>query len=70
MADWVLVDHPPAATLLDEEPRGHCADNPVLVGAVVDPVRVHQPVWVLALRSEPRVLHVGYTAERDLDKRI
>jgi hypothetical protein len=43
MADWVLVDHPPAPTFLSEKPRGHSADDPVLVGAVVDLVRVHGP---------------------------
>jgi hypothetical protein len=42
MADWVLVDHPPAPTFLSEKPRGHSADDPVLVGAVVDLVRVHR----------------------------
>jgi hypothetical protein len=29
-----------------------------------------RPVWVLAVRPELRVLHMGCTAERDLDKRI
>jgi hypothetical protein len=41
MADRVLVDHAPAPTLLSEEPRCHSANDPVLVGAVIDPVRVH-----------------------------
>jgi hypothetical protein len=41
MADRVRVDHAPAPALLSEEPRSNSADDPVLVGAVVDPVRVH-----------------------------
>jgi hypothetical protein len=43
LADWVLVDYEPAPTFLSEEPRCHSADDPVLVGAVVDLVRVHGP---------------------------
>jgi hypothetical protein len=43
MADWVLVHHAPAPTLLSEQSRCHSADDPVLVGAVVDPIRVHGP---------------------------
>jgi hypothetical protein len=42
MADRVLVDHAPAPALLSEESRCHRADDPVLVRAVVDPVRVHR----------------------------
>jgi hypothetical protein len=35
MVDRLLIDHPPAPALLDEEPRGHGADDPVLAGAVI-----------------------------------
>jgi hypothetical protein len=43
MADWVLVHHAPAPSILSESPGGHGADDPVLVGAVVAPVRVQGP---------------------------
>jgi hypothetical protein len=43
MPDRVLVDHPPAPAFLIEQSRRHRADDNVLVGAVVDLVRVHSP---------------------------
>jgi hypothetical protein len=43
LADRVLIDHAPAPALLGEEARGHRSDDPVLVGTVIDPVRVHGP---------------------------
>ncbi len=48
---WVRVDHAPEAAFLSEEPRGHGSPDPILVSAVVDPVRVHGPT--VAARYSP-----------------
>ena len=47
-----VVDHVPAPTLLSEE-SCHSADDPVLVGAVVDLVRVYGPTVANRWRGPP-----------------
>jgi hypothetical protein len=53
MPDRVLIVHPPAPALMSEQPRGKDADDAVLVGAVVDPIRIHGPTVANRWRGPP-----------------